>query len=832
MNGYYKQRNIKKKILILFTCVSIAFFFSVSFLVHFLDWYMRSLFMKILSLTILTSLLSLLFYFIQERSRKKCKIHPQLPRYLLFCSLIVIFILVFYFAVFYQSTPFPTEHKLQITNVSGTYADEKWSPVEIINLTFQDRVPISIDDLEFHDEHWISGKGILLKPSSSISFKRSFIGGVQIYFRSDNEQGKVLILWDDHEQIIDLSVGNEPLEIVLLPASSWGIPTLPWRVVAILSAVSDFFSILFGILLLIAILLENYLSEKENREINESSLKFGKIDILIIATFLVFSLILSKNLFGGHFMDYTLLLTDAGNYASFAAAQKYPELFRSDPFLGNIDNFNMFSSFHVYLTKALESIFGNFGTAFMILQLPLTFLQLCGFYLLGKELYRNRLFGFLLSILAFVFVKMNLSEFWGYETSPIPRFSFQACIPFVLLLVLKQGQNPRKWPLILSITALLTYVHAVSTPAWSIAIILSLWFMTPRSISARVKGKYLLFSLFLFFVILLPFSLQYFHSTLSADQSMSARAEIQAIMSFRLPEGQIDFNVAMHDFLNVLLQDISHQILFFTSIISFMIMNLIPRNSPKGRRVMAASMWVIGIYIGSIVFTMFDYGIAALLGRNPLQIQFIRSLRNFFPLLYIFFLWPFALSYRKIVRYKLNTKIISLIPVLICAIFIFEWGKVNEFEKTPVMASTLTCWREGKIVCSENKWLGTRAEFYTELQELTPENSRILGDDLAIRYFSLRPMAFSTKDGGAFSVTNHSALLDWYEYLQVYDEITSLKDDWHAYIDEYTDFAHRVHADYLIIEDAYSSQDYYPAELKLVFSNDEYTLLEIQNSIE
>lgn len=821
---------MKKKIFILFLCLSIAFFFSFSFLVHFADWYMRSISIKIISLTFLTSLLGLLFFFIQEKIKKKYKVHPQLPRYLLVCSLLVIFVLAFYFVVFYQSTPFPTEHRLQITNVSETTVGENWSPVEITSLTFQDRVPVISDDLEVHGEHWISGKGILLKPSSSISFKRSYIGAVQVYFRSDDEQGMVLILWDEQEQIIDLSAGSEPQKIVLLPASSWGTPTLPWRIVATLSVISDFFSVLFGILLMIAFLLDNYLSEKEDREISGSSLKFGKIDILIIAILLALSLILSKNLFGGHFMDYTQLSGDAANYTSFAAAQKYPELFRSDPLLGDIENINMFSSYHVYLTRVLESIFGNFGTAFMILQLPLTFLQLCGFYLLGKELYRNRLFGFLLTIMAFVFVRMNLSEFWGYTTSPIPRFSFQACIPFVLLLVLKQGQNPRKWPLILSIAALLIYVHAVSTPAWSIAIILSLWFMTPRSTSASVKRKYLLFSLSLFIVILLPFTLQYFHSTLSADQSMSISDEVQAIMSFRLPEGQIDFNIAMRDFLNVLFQDVPHQILLFISLISFVIMNLVTRNSPDGRRVVAVSMWVIGICIGCVVFTMFDYGIARLLGRNPLQIQFIRSLRNFFPLLYIFFLWPFALSCRKIAGDKLTTKIFSLVPALICAIFIFRWIRINEFEKTPVMESTLNCWQDGKIVCSENEWLGTRAGFYGELQELTPENSRILGDDLAIRYFSLRPMAFSKKDGGAFSVTNHRALLEWYEDMRIYDEVMLLKNDRHAYVDAYTDFAELVQADYLVLEEPYSSQKYYPAGLKLVFSNAGYSLFEIQNN--
>ena len=832
MDGYHQQKNIKKKeYFALFLCTGMAFFLSFSFLVHFFDWYMKSIFYKAISLVLLISLLGLLFFFLWNRFIKKYKVPLRLPRYLLVYSFIVLFILAFYFAVFYRSVPFQTEHHLEVTNISELAAGENWDPVEITQLTFEDGMPVHRDDLEFHGEYWMSEKGILLKPSSSINFGKSFTGAVRIYFRSDDQQGRVSVLWDEQEQIIDLAAGSEQQEMVLLSASSWGTPTLRWRIVAVLSIVSDFLSLFIGIMILTALLLNNYLSEKENEETERSSLKFGKIDILIIIVLLAFSLILSKNLFGGHFMDYTQLSGDAANYASFAAAQKYPELFQTDPLLGNEENFGMFTfSYHVYLTRILEPILGNFGSAFMILQLPLTFLQLYGFYLLGRELYKNRLFGFLLSILVFIFVQMNLSEFWGYVTSPIPRFSFQTCIPFILLLALKQGHNPRKWPLILSITALLTYIHAVSAPAWSIAIILSLWFMAPNSTSGSEKRKWLFLSLCLFVVILLPFSVRYFHSTLLADQTINVSDAIQNIMTIRLPEGQIDFNAAIHDFLMVLLQDIPHQILLFVSIISFGLMNFVTRNSPESKRVAAVSMWVIGIFIGSVLFTMFDYGIAILLGRNPIQIQFIRSLRNFFPLMYIFFLWPFVLFSRKISRDKSFAKLIGFILALVCAVFVFEWGRVNGFENTPLMTLTMDCWQSGKIVCSERELLETRAEFYEKLQEMTPENSKILGDDLAIRYFSLRPMAFSKKDGGVLSETNHTALLEWYRFVQSYDEIMLLKNDWQTYIDEYTAFANQVHADYLIVEKAYYAQDYYPVELTLVFSNESYSLFEIQDS--
>ncbi len=812
----------------LIPCLVVAFFLSYSFLVHFMDWYMKPVFAKLVLLFLFTGILGLLFFFIHDKFIKQFRFPLKLKQYGIISSFLILFILTFYFTFFYEAAPFFTQHTLEITNISELTSENNWKPVEITGISYQDGSQVNYADLQFHGEHWISDNSILLKPSSAIQFEKSFKGTVIIYFRSNADQGKVLIRWDKQEQTIDLSAGKGGETVVSLSSNSWGSPTFTWRCLAVLSALSDFISLFFLALLFVVFLLTNLLSEKDENEKDNNSPKFNKVDILIIVILLGLSLILSKNLFGDHFTEYARLTGDAANYASFAAAEKYPELFTNDPLLGNIENTDMFLTYHVYLTKLLEPLLGNFGSAFMVLQLPLTFLQLFGFYLLGKELYRNRLFGFLLSAFSFIFVRMNLSEFWGYTTSPIPRFSFQACIPFVLLFILKYGKRIQKWPWILLLTGLLTYVHAVSAPAWSIAIVLSLWFLPPRSESAGKKRKYILVSLLLFILILLPFAMQYLRSASNTGVNEIDFSEVRSIFEYRLPDGQIDFNVAIRDFLAIMTTDIPHKFLMLFSAISLLVMNFVTRKSEVGKRVFAASLWAVGIFIGSVIFTMFDYGIANALGRSPIQDQFIRSLRNFIPISYIFFLWPFAILYQKIKVVSIYQKIIKIMPVLICAVFLFVWGMTNEFKDIPVISSTVNCWKEGKIVCPANEELGERAEFYTKIKELTPENSSIFGEDLAIRYFSLRPMAFSKKDGGIFTLTNHAALLEWYDLSLQYDEIMKLKDNWNQYIDAYTGFSRLVKADYLVVESGYSSQQYYPAGLNLVFSNEGFSLFKIQ----
>jgi len=581
------------------------------------------------------------------------------------------------------------------------------------------------------------------------------------------------------------------------------------------------------ILIMAAFFLMNYLSEDKSIENSNPVLKFTWVDIVIPIFFLGISCLLSKNLFGGHFMEYSDLSGDAGNYASFAAAKTYPELFQSDPLLSDVNNFDLYSTYHIYLTKALAPIFGNFGTAFMVLQLPLTFMQLCGFYLLGRELFRSRLFGFLLAALTFIFIQMNLSEFWGYVTSPIPRFSFQAVLPFVLLIVLKNGCIMKHWPALLAITAGTIYIHSVSAPVWSIAIILSVWFMAPRSTPIYKKMKYMAIALLIFVAVLSPFIVKYFQKTSFGEQDVNSIDEVYAVIDYRLAQGMVDFRTAIKDFsTTVVTSDWLHLSLVGISLFSLAAMNYFSRDSAEKKKVIAVTMWVVGIFGMSIVFPMVDFTIADILDRNPFQIQFLRAMRNFFPLFYILFLWPFAALYKNAKGRSLLIK--KIIPVFLCVGFTIAWSSNNKFSETPLISRTIRCWKEGNIVCPDDDALAVRDEFFDAVNEQTPAGARILSDDLAVRYYSLRPLAFSKKDGATFSFSNHAALLDWYQYAQIYDELWPLRDDWDAYIDAYTNFARLVEAEYLVIEQAYSQQDYYPAGLELVFSNEGYSLFAIQ----
>ena len=176
-----------------------------------------------------------------------------------------------------------------------------------------------------------------------------------------------------------------------------------------------------------------------------------------------------------------ILSGDGGNIASYAAALDHPGWFSSDPVLGNSNNIGIYATIHIPLIRLLDRLTGDYGLAYTWLVFPETFLQLLGFYILGRVLFKNRSWAFLLAFLtAMMVINIGLGEIWGVWRDALPRVTFQSLLPFLLALVLVWKDRPGRWPWLMIIGGLLVYVHPISAPAWGFAIWLSLWLLHPK----------------------------------------------------------------------------------------------------------------------------------------------------------------------------------------------------------------------------------------------------------------------------------------------------------------------------------------------------------------
>ena len=131
--------------------------------------------------------------------------------------------------------------------------------------------------------------------------------------------------------------------------------------------------------------------------------------------------------------NYPILILsgDAGNITSFAAAQAQPELFRGDPVLGEGNLTGFYANIDIPIIKALAPLAGgDYAWAYTWLVAPHIFLQLLGFYILGRVLLRKRIWAFLLALLtAMPFLDVGLGEFWGIWRTPFPGSLFRRRCP-------------------------------------------------------------------------------------------------------------------------------------------------------------------------------------------------------------------------------------------------------------------------------------------------------------------------------------------------------------------------------------------------------------------
>ena len=115
--------------------------------------------------------------------------------------------------------------------------------------------------------------------------------------------------------------------------------------------------------------------------------------------------------------------------------------------LGDSNNIGIYATIHIPLIRLLDRLTGDYGLAYAWLVFPETFLQLLGFYILGRVLFKNRFWAFLLAFLtAMTVINIGLGEIWGVWRDALPRVTFQSLLPFLLALVLVWKDRPGRWP--------------------------------------------------------------------------------------------------------------------------------------------------------------------------------------------------------------------------------------------------------------------------------------------------------------------------------------------------------------------------------------------------
>jgi hypothetical protein len=515
-----------------------------------------------------------------------------------------------------------------------------------------------------------------------------------------------------------------------------------------------------------------------------------------------------------------LLSGDGGNIASYAAALDHPDWFKNDPALGDSNNIGIYATIHIPLIRLLDRLTGDYGLAYTWLVFPETFLQLLGFYILGRLLFKNRFWAFLLAFLtAMMVINIGLGEIWGVWRDALPRVTFQSLLPFLLALVLVWKDRPRYWPWLMVFAGLLVYVHPISAPAWGFAIWLSLWLLQPRGWSWKHRILVMLGLGVLFLIPIIPFAINYLHY--NARGQAVDYTTVMTVLQIYSPANLLNAPAALGTFL----WNSTLSLLLPVALVGFVVTWLIKKEDRVAIKVIL--LWAAGIFIISILVPSVERLIEQRLHILPLETELVRCLRYFVPLLLLFWLWPLAELAPRLVNQWARSAVFALGIVL----FGF-WGATNRPDVS-AMLRVVTCISKARLVCESNRPIdGLIATLRTQTQpgegvlffNQDPVNT---SQTLSVRYAALRPMVYTERDSGILGYADRAALPFWLETTEQWESLRTIADPQER-LKGLVSMALRLNAVYLVIDFKVAPQMIDTMPATMVMQNDGYILLKVR----
>ena len=546
------------------------------------------------------------------------------------------------------------------------------------------------------------------------------------------------------------------------------------------------------------------------------SRRINRVDLLIAVLFFLFSLFYLLAKLQNNY-PIVLLGGDAGNIASFAAAYDHPDIFQKDMLLGNLDNIRVYNTLHIPLIRALNRLTGDYGMAFSLLLPPVALLQLLGYYILGRMLFKNRWWAFLFSVLVAVPFDINLQEGWGFFQEPIPRFTYQALLPFLLALTLAWKNRPARWPWLMAAAGLLFYAHPVSAPTGGLVIWLGLWFFLPPGWSRWKRLAYMFGLGLVFLAAASPFILNYF--THHVQGQTPDAGLILTVINTYFPANLLNVPAALADFARIIWQ----AGLLPLAIIGLALTWVLRRSERQQTKIIL--IWVAGFMITSagvpyLLRIVERYALMA-----PIESELIRGIRYSIPFMLLFCLWPLSeISQRlKLRPGRLGAAAAGL--ALVAA-----WALLHPVD-FPMLGRGISCLSQGKLICVQEddttaavraiREKGAACDAFMSYYWKGPA----MNNALTIRYGALKPLLYAYKDRGLLGYSNPQTLRVWYDttfqFLQI-KESTASHDVW---MKELVGMARARAANCLLIDLQVKEETFNQLQVKVLYRNPTYTLV-------
>jgi hypothetical protein len=594
------------------------------------------------------------------------------------------------------------------------------------------------------------------------------------------------------------------------------------------------FGILFGLILAAICYFWNFPFFKristifsKDMEIKESppskKAATGKvIDILVVILFLAIAFAFFIGRWKGLLPVFNLG-SDGANVATYAAVLDHPANFANDFVYYTTRSFGFYISIYIPLVQFIGKFTHDYGLAYLIMAVPIIFSHLAGFYFLGKRIYRNRFWAFLLAMLSIVLIFAESSDYWGVYKDPQPRMLFGAVLPWILSLALASIKNIKLRPWTMIVLGLLFYVHPVSAPCIAFAVWLSYVFFKPAGKKVGRHTLDLLLQGLLMVAVTVPFIYLYLHSRDISAQGVDFSTATQLVQSSNL--GMYRIYEVLGNFVKIL----TSSLLLPVALIGLLLAKYVFKQKDIVRIFL---IWIVAIFLVSFGITIIESLIDKQANILPIFVQLNRSLRYIIPLLEVLVFLPFALFTNSLTlktrRDLLSSAAVHLLGLALMALFCFRFYAVTKdvLDIKFFAQKAVVCWSQGNFFCPAAKDEGT-ADLLDYIANDTALEATFVSIPPAnisktIRYQGLRSVAFESRDLGTLSSTDVSRALYWKDFVTRW-QATAEIDDAQARLDGYLALAAGIDADYAVVSNEAIQGLQIPGEI--VFSSDSYSLI-------
>jgi hypothetical protein len=362
---------------------------------------------------------------------------------------------------------------------------------------------------------------------------------------------------------------------------------------------------------------------------------------LRLSSFVLLSLYTAAACYPG--LPFMATNPDAINIYGFAAGRDAPDMMQHDSLLGDPQNYTWYTPAYVEFVRWWKAAGFHYGVGTAFLALASSLLGLAGFERLFRAASGSLAFAWLAAVAVwFMRTSYPPNESWNI-VQVLPRTVFSGLLPWVVLAAIAVRSRPRLWSVASAFSALLFYVHPVSSPALTGAVLMGLVVAGEGALWKRLAWGAVAACAAL--AVMLPYSLVYaakYSGTVADDPALMLQAAIAA--RERFAQGFLD--------LDYFLMKLGWMFLKHPRFwIGFACAAWLVRRRRNEWPVRLGMGMAAGYAIVTFAIPALDLTLASHLGRLPFQVDLMRNVRY----LDIFVLVAAGLCVREMPRFLSET---------------------------------------------------------------------------------------------------------------------------------------------------------------------------------